>query len=193
VVVGDLQLPKTESSDKSSNAADSKASQICYQRCDITNWSSLCALFDKAKSTFGRVDFVHANAAINDYGDPFFSLPSASPGGPLTEPDLRTIDINVKGTINTVALAMHHLKQNQKGSDGVAGSVVITASLAGYYATEGMPLYSAAKHGRCFDPIYGDRFLANYPCSLQHLWDYSERWLQRPRRTGLHCRSLRLE
>lgn len=45
--------------------------------------------------------------------------------GKLREPDWRTVDVNLKGVLNTVTLGLHHLRKN-----GLAGgSIVITASV----------------------------------------------------------------
>ena len=44
---------------------------------------------------------------------------------------------------DTTKLAIHYLRKN--GQEG--GQIVLTASLAGYLASAGAPLYSAAKHG----------------------------------------------
>ncbi|RMZ69273.1 hypothetical protein GMOD_00006006 [Pyrenophora seminiperda CCB06] len=49
------------------------------------------------------------------------------------------------GACATTKLAIHHMRK--KGKRGGGGSIVLTASLAGYLASAGAPLYSAAKHG----------------------------------------------
>jgi len=43
---------------------------------------------------------------------------------------------------DTVKLALFHMRKVKRG-----GRIVMTASLAGYLASAGAPLYSAAKHG----------------------------------------------
>ena len=71
--------------------------------------------------------------------------------GELAEPDRRTIDIDIRAVGDTLKLAIYHLRKSDgsgKGSGkGQGGSIVMTASLAGYLASAGAPLYSAAKHG----------------------------------------------
>ncbi|KIW30207.1 uncharacterized protein PV07_05966 [Cladophialophora immunda] len=135
-----------------------------YEYCDVTQWSSVCSLFEKAFSTFGRIDIVLVNAGVNDVGDVFFSTDdpgtstftststsSQPPPPPLPqprEPNYKTIDVNVKGTVNTIVLGIHYLRRNADG-----GSIVLTASLAGYFATEGMPIYTASKHGEFNFPL----------------------------------------
>ena len=64
--------------------------------------------------------------------------------GELKEPDRRVTRINAEAVNDSVKLAVFYLRKN--GQDG--GSIVLTASLAGYLATTGAPLYSAAKHGK---------------------------------------------
>ena len=73
--------------------------------------------------------------------------------GELAEPDRRTIDIDIRAVGDSLKLAMYHLRDDsdsgkRKGSGkGRGGSIVMTASLAGYLASSGAPLYSASKHG----------------------------------------------
>lgn len=82
------------------------------------------------------------NAGIAEYGDQFFKE-EFDADGQLKEPDRRCLDIDITAACDTVKLAIHHLRKN--GKDG--GSIVMTASLAGYLASAGAPMYSAAKHG----------------------------------------------
>ena len=61
--------------------------------------------------------------------------------GELLEPDYKVIEVNLIGVLNTVKLAIHHMKQQPEG-----GSIVVTASTTGYSAS-GLPVYAASKHG----------------------------------------------
>lgn len=63
--------------------------------------------------------------------------------GGLKEPDRRVLNVDMDAASDTTKLAIHYLRKN--GGDG--GEIVLTASLAGYLASAGAPLYSAAKHG----------------------------------------------
>lgn len=69
---------------------------------DITDWSSMVDLFKNAKSEFGRVDIVVANAGIMET-KPFFDFDlDPSTGDLKDEPGLgRVIDVNLKGTMNS--------------------------------------------------------------------------------------------
>jgi NAD(P)-dependent dehydrogenase (short-subunit alcohol dehydrogenase family) len=139
-VVGDLRGPPTDQ-----NSLFSRQ-DVYYQECDVTKWESLMELFATGQKHFGRgIDFVIANAGINEYGEQFFS-PRRNSAGLMMQPDYRALDVNLKGAINTVALALEHF-------DDRGGSIVLTASLAGYQGSRGMPIYSAAKHGRLYSRV----------------------------------------
>lgn len=140
IVAGDLK-PPADYHEPSSIFASSPSTAI-YQHCDIRQWKSLLALFDVAKTTFGRIDIVCPNAGVNDVGDSFFSEQNVGQVGGLREPNLFTLDVNVKGTAYTVMAGVHYMRGNEKG-----GSIIMTASMAGYFGTKGMPLYTASKHG----------------------------------------------
>ena len=60
-------------------------------------------------------------------------------------------DVDLAAANDTVKLAIHHMRKSRNGKTG--GNIVLTASLAGYLASAGAPLYSAAKHGS-FPPFY---------------------------------------
>ena len=53
---------------------------------------------------------------------------------------------------DTTKLAIHYLRKNEDG-----GEIVLTASLAGYLASAGAPLYSAAKHGESPSKLSQDK------------------------------------
>ncbi len=85
---------------------------------------------------------VFVNAGIAEHGDVFFE-DALDSQGQLSEPDHRTLTLDMDAAAHTTKLAIHYLRKN--GKEG--GSIVLTASLAGYFGFAGAPLYSAAKHG----------------------------------------------
>lgn len=85
---------------------------------------------------------VFVNAGIAEYGDQFFTSTLDS-DGELAPPDHRVLNLDMDVAADTTKLAIHYLRKNSKEG----GSIVLTASLAGYLASAGAPLYSAAKHG----------------------------------------------
>jgi NAD(P)-dependent dehydrogenase (short-subunit alcohol dehydrogenase family) len=137
VVVLDLSSPATNSLISSP--------RFLFQRCNITNWASQRAAFQAAINKFGSIDAVFVNAGIAEHEDQFFRDEFDGTGG-LKEPDRRVLKIDMDAAADTVKLAIFWMR---KGTDrkGKGGSIVMTASLAGYLASAGAGLYSAAKHG----------------------------------------------
>ena len=117
-------------------------SHLLIHTCNITSWASQRAGFEAAYSRFGRIDCVFVNAGIAEHGDQFFTDELDS-DGKLKEPDRRVLNIDMDAASDTTKLAIHYLRKNKEG-----GEIVLTASLAGYLASAGAPLYSAAKHGK---------------------------------------------
>jgi len=117
-------------------------SHFLFHECNVTSWPSQRDAFLAAYARFGRIDSVFVNAGITECGDQFFT-DTLDSSGQLAEPDHRTLNIDMDGASATTKLAIHYMRKN--GDEG--GSIVLTASLAGYLASAGAPLYSAAKHG----------------------------------------------
>jgi NAD(P)-dependent dehydrogenase (short-subunit alcohol dehydrogenase family) len=86
------------------------------------------------------------NAGIAEYKDQFFK-DELDPDGQLAEPDRRTVDIDLHAANDTVMLAVYWMRKDANHGNGRGGSIAMTASLAGYLASAGAPLYSSAKHG----------------------------------------------
>jgi 3-oxoacyl-[acyl-carrier protein] reductase len=84
--------------------------------CDVRDPAAIRALADETAERFGGLDIVVANAGVGSYG-PFLDLP---------EDQLEEIlDVNVKGTFNTLRAALPHLIASGEGD------VVTVASEAG--------------------------------------------------------------
>ncbi|KAI7536199.1 hypothetical protein KC331_g11609 [Hortaea werneckii] len=131
-----------------------ESTRFLYVQCDITSWQSQRDAFSKAVNHFGSLDAVFVNAGVAEMGEQIFTDHLDS-NGQLQEPDRRTIDIDIRAVGDSIKLAVYHLRNDtdteigrRRGSGkGKGGSIVMTASLAGYLASAGAPLYSAAKHG----------------------------------------------
>jgi len=89
---------------------------------------------------FGSVDIVCPNAGVAEPQGQYFNLKLDDVGRPLPL-DLKVIDVDMKGTAYSVALAFHYMKATK------GGSVIIVSSRAGYGGMPEMPTYSASKHG----------------------------------------------
>jgi len=118
------------------------SSRTLFYQCTVTDWKAQRAGFEAGYQKFGRIHAVFVNAGISEYKDQFFN-DALDAEGKLAEPDRRVLNIDMDGAADTTKLAIHYLRKNKEG-----GQIVITASLAGYLASAGAPLYSAAKHGK---------------------------------------------
>jgi NAD(P)-dependent dehydrogenase (short-subunit alcohol dehydrogenase family) len=145
IVIIDRQPPSTTAPEPSKAPQSLLSSpRFLFHRADITSWVEQRAGFEAAIKKFGKIDLVYVNAGIAEYGDQFFKEELEPSTKLLKEPDRRVIDIDLQAADDTVRLAIHYLRRNGKET---GGSIVMTASLAGYLASAGAPLYSAAKHG----------------------------------------------
>jgi NAD(P)-dependent dehydrogenase (short-subunit alcohol dehydrogenase family) len=95
---------------------------------DVSNLADLDRLYETVKQQKGRIDVLFANAGVAD----------VAPLGSITESHFDKIfNVNVKGLLFTVqkALPLFH--------DG--GSIILTASVGGSKAFEGVSVYGATK------------------------------------------------
>lgn len=138
IIVLDREPPR------SAPASLTKSPRYLFQQCELTSWASQRAAFAAGVERFGSIDHVFVNAGIDEYQDQFFK-DDLDEDGLLKEPDRRVISVDVNAANDTVKLAIHHMRNRVGKKKG--GSIVMTASFAGYLAFARSPLYSAAKHG----------------------------------------------
>ncbi|KAK7178890.1 hypothetical protein DPSP01_014199 [Paraphaeosphaeria sporulosa] len=112
---------------------------LIFQKTNIASWGELSALFKSAKSNYGRVDHVFANAGIS--GRTTYLEENFDANGELLEPDDLVNQINLKGCANTCALAIHYMRRQETG-----GSIVVTASASSFQRFR-LVDYTMAKHG----------------------------------------------
>ncbi|CAJ2508983.1 Uu.00g140090.m01.CDS01 [Anthostomella pinea] len=131
---------------------------VTFKKSDVSSWNDLAAVFKEIYQEAGRIDIVMANAGISGQGT---SNLAVEDGDEPSEPKLKTLDVNLTGTIYSVKLAIHYMQKNQPDpSTGSKGSIICTASNAGLYAFPVAPLYAASKFGviglvRSLGPVLG--------------------------------------
>lgn len=112
VVEGDINAPPTSSD------------RLIYQRTDVTDWTELSGLFKRAKTQYGRIDHVFANAGVSTRTT--YTEENIDENGDLLEPPHHVVDVNLRAMLNTAALAVFYMKpERQQGG----GSLTLTASI----------------------------------------------------------------
>ncbi|KAK2754505.1 hypothetical protein FQN54_006906 [Arachnomyces sp. PD_36] len=132
VVSGDINPPQGGFEDPS----------LTFQPTDVTKWSDLLALFKRAREVHDRIDHVFANAGVSIRAD--YLATELDENGDLKEPSFESVDVNLRGVINTTTLAIYYMRPEQQSGGG--GSVVITSSIASFMRFRAVD-YAAAKHG----------------------------------------------
>ncbi|KAJ5775876.1 uncharacterized protein N7511_000887 [Penicillium nucicola] len=117
-----------------------------FHRANVTQYSDLAAAFQAAFLESGSLDFVFANAGVIERNN-FYATHSETGKdvSPPPEPDLLSIDADLKGVVLTSYLAQHYFRHSPHAGKGT--SLVMTASCGGLYPSFYSPLYSAAKFG----------------------------------------------
>lgn len=138
VTIGDLD-------EKSGKKFESEfPKQLKFVKCNVTSWEDQVRLFQEAIdfSSTKRIHYVVANAGIIRRDEVFEYSED------LKEPELSTIDINIKGTLFTSTLAMHYfVKQNGSvpSPEQEDTCLVLIGSGAGIHDCLRIPQYSASK------------------------------------------------
>ncbi|RAH65383.1 dehydrogenase with different specificitie [Aspergillus aculeatinus CBS 121060] len=118
--------------------------KAAFVAADVLDWEQMKTLFHETVRILGEVNIVIANAGVME-SHPVLDLDNIDENGDLRESTegFRVIDINLKGTLNTLRLAMHHMRNKHHPS----GSIVLLASTSGYFGGTGVAAYVASKHG----------------------------------------------
>lgn len=127
VVIGDLNPPPITHP------------SLTFHRTDVSSWSDLLKLFKEAKRIHTSIDHVFANAGITGRAD--YLAETLNEQGDLLEPSFLNFDINLRSVVNTVTLAIHHMRHQPNGGD-----VVMTGS-ASSFQPMASPDYTSSKHG----------------------------------------------
>jgi NAD(P)-dependent dehydrogenase (short-subunit alcohol dehydrogenase family) len=112
------------------------SNRAVFVHCDTSSYSDQLALFAKAQELYGGVDVVIANAGVSIPKDPFDQDADIN-----IEPDVRELDINLRGVFFTARIGMSYLRRNG------GGDLIMTSSIAGFKECTGLTAYTASKHG----------------------------------------------
>ncbi|KAF2792849.1 NAD(P)-binding protein [Melanomma pulvis-pyrius CBS 109.77] len=126
---------------------NTKYSRECaiFIKVDIRDWDQQKAMFETARTKFGYVDVVIANAGISrSSGDSLWNLDD--PKGEPTKPDLNIVEVNLRGSFYTWKLAVHYFRQ-QEESEERDRCFIITGSMVGWIDSPGNWEYTATKYG----------------------------------------------
>jgi NAD(P)-dependent dehydrogenase (short-subunit alcohol dehydrogenase family) len=131
VVIGDLN-PTTAGEVVQQAAEAGHEKRIRFIKADVAQEHDVAAMIDLAASTFGRVDCVFNNAGV------------AGAVGPITHISVEDWDYTFGVLVRGVFLGMKHGARVMK-AQGIEGSIISTASIAGLHGGDGPQAYSAAK------------------------------------------------
>ncbi|KAK5674335.1 hypothetical protein LTS10_012919 [Elasticomyces elasticus] len=131
VVFGDVSLRNGRALQ-----AEIGESVSAFVPCDVTSYDQQLRLFATAEQKFGGVDIVIANAGISDPIDIFDVAFDVN-----KEPNLKEIDVNLKGVIYTAKIGMSYLRKRG------GGTMVLVSSIAGFKESTSLTPYLASKHG----------------------------------------------
>ncbi|KAE9370738.1 putative short chain dehydrogenase/reductase [Stipitochalara longipes BDJ] len=112
-----------------------------FQKCDVSSWEEQAAAFEKVYKEIGSIDIVCANAGIVEAGR-FLAVDEEEP----KKPNMKTLDIDLNGTLYSIKLGVHYMRKNTSNS-GNKGLIICTSSNAGIYPFPIAPMYAIAKHG----------------------------------------------
>jgi NAD(P)-dependent dehydrogenase (short-subunit alcohol dehydrogenase family) len=120
-------------------AAKDIGSDAQFHKTNVTSYESLSKTFHTITNSTNRLDFVFANAGVVERWN-FYQENTTSPP---PEPDMISIDIDLKSVVSTVYLAQHYFRLSKPSYKSGTQSIVMTASCGGLYPSAFSPMYTA--------------------------------------------------
>ncbi|KAK8045013.1 hypothetical protein PG993_005037 [Apiospora rasikravindrae] len=143
-------LPQLQSTAEALIRSLDHPERASFMGANVTKWKEMVELFDCTINKFGGVDMVVANAGIMETA-PILDMQLDENRAPLESKEaLDVLDVNLKGTLNTLRLGLHYIGKSSMSHEdgrGFRGSVTLVASTSGYFGMTGNAAYVASKHG----------------------------------------------
>ncbi|KAH7013890.1 hypothetical protein EDB80DRAFT_568660 [Ilyonectria destructans] len=112
---------------------------LLFQKCDVSNWSSVLSFFKNTYNVLGPIDAVVSNAAINVVESLDDDIDTAT--GELQAPDLSVLNVNAVGTWYVTKCAIHFFKKHPE----TRSQLVLFGSVASLFDTPPLYTYCASK------------------------------------------------
>lgn len=113
-----------------------------FHETDVASYASQAATFLAVFKAHGRIDALCANAGIVDRSSIYLlSNKTSNPEEIPPAPDLSCTDIDYKGVVYGVKLAVHFMRLNPTPG----GAIIATGSIAGVHPHPSYPEYNGAK------------------------------------------------
>lgn len=145
---GDWEVHIFDLSVQRGEEAASQSSNTTFHKVDVTDYAQLSNAFKTvftSNPSNPKVDFVFANAGVIESRDFYASFSEEKvPGAePPPEPNMLSLDVDMKGVVTTSFLALHYFRRSTHKGKGA--SLILTASCGGFYPSYYSPMYTAAK------------------------------------------------
>src|SRR5690625_1795423 len=151
--------------DKAGKLADELGNNAVYVRTDVPDDDDVQAALAKADElgTLRHAVIAHGGFGVVD-------KVVARDGSPAPMAGFsKTIGLYLTGTYNVLRLAAAKIAATEPGANGERGSIVMTASIAGYEGQVGQSAYSAAKGGVIALTLTGARDLSSVGIRLNSI------------------------
>ena len=153
VIIGDLN---EEDGKKAAFdlASEHGHDRVTFIKIDTSSWEGNTEAFKQAwEWSNHRIDVFAPNAGIAMRTNLF----NVSPDEELTQPSLKTIDVNLVGPLYGTKCFLYYARKTRKTLQGTSdsgndhtlaynGKLIFTASMLGLYGSKNTPIYSATKH-----------------------------------------------
>ena len=156
VIIGDINVEKGDQVVREARKRTGNEN-LHFFHCDVTDWQSQVSFFKNAVkvSPHGGLDMVVANAGIADPKEAI-EQPQGIDAAEPSPPNLKVLDVNLKGVLYTAHLALWYLPRNPgsvpANKDSDAGRtqrdrhLVLMSSMAGLGPIPTQTLYATSKH-----------------------------------------------
>ena len=108
----DIQGAEFVASEMNKNGKVASAGEV-----NVTEWEDQVKCFEKAVAEFGRIDYVYPVAGVGERvwvrNDPKSKK--------WEEPDLTVIDVDLKGVLLTIGLALQQFRRQELSKEGFRG------------------------------------------------------------------------
>lgn len=102
---------------------------VLFQRCDVSDYDQQAEVFRKAfEWGRGRLDFLAANAGVDDRQDLYQKEQPVDESGKLERLNTKAIEVNLLGPMQGIWLFRHYARQSPKD---MVRKIVITSSMLG--------------------------------------------------------------